>query len=77
MWKTIKCTLLARDILQHIECQAECSFQEEEKMDKNWHVQNKQTNAREAHRLAPSSPSEVITMLKGINKREDKEHGKT
>ena len=38
--------------------------QGEEKHDKNWHAQNKQTNAREAHRPAPSSPSEVITMQK-------------
>ena len=35
------------------------------------------TNARETHRPAPSSPSEVITMLKGMKKHEDKEHGKT
>ena len=33
------------------------------------------TNAREAP--APSSPSELITMLKGMTKHEDKEHGKT
>ena len=32
------------------------------KNDKNYHVENKETNAREAHRRAPSSPSEVITM---------------
>ena len=32
-------------------------------MDKNQHVQ---TNAREAHRPALYSPSEVITMLKGL-----------
>ena len=36
----------------------------------------KQTNAREAHRPALSSSSEVITMLKRM-KQEDKEHGKT
>ena len=34
-------------------------------------------NAREAHRAAPSSPSEAITMLKEMKKHEDKEHGKT
>ena len=34
---------------------------EEENRDKNERVQNKQTNAREAHRPAPSSPSEMIT----------------
>ena len=51
--------------------------QEEEKNHNNKHVQNKQTNAREAHRPAPSSPSEVITMLKGMTKHENKEHGKT
>ena len=38
-------------------------------------MQNKQI--REAHRQAPSSPSEVITMLKGMKKHEDKEQGKT
>ena len=38
---------------------------------------NKQTNAREAHRPAPSSPSEPITMLKEMKKHEDKEYGKT
>ena len=40
-------------------------------------MQNKQTNAREAQRPAPSSPSELITILKGMKKHEDKEHGKT
>ena len=34
----------------------------------------KQPNAREAHRPAPSSQSEVITMLKGMTKHE---HRKT
>ena len=38
---------------------------------------SKQTNAREAQRPAPSSTSEVITMLKGMKNREDKEHEKT
>ena len=38
--------------------------QEEEKKDKNIHAQNKQTNVREAQRLAPSSSSEVIRMVK-------------
>ena len=51
--------------------------QEEEKNDKNEYVQNKQTNAREAHRPAPSSPSEVITILKRMKKHEDKDHGNT
>ena len=37
--------------------------QEKEKKDTNWRMQNKQTNARESHRPALSSPSEVITML--------------
>ena len=41
------------------------------------HVQNKQTDAREAQRPAPSSPSEVIKVLKGMMKHENKEHGKT
>ena len=40
-------------------------------------MQNKQINARDAHKSAPSSPSEVITMLKGMKKHEDKEQGKT
>ena len=43
--------------------------QEEEKKDKNIHTQNKQTNVREAQRPAPSSPSEVIRMLKQTEKR--------
>ena len=45
--------------------------QEEEKKDKNIHSQNKRTNVREAQRPAPSSPSEVIRMLK---QTVDKEH---
>ena len=48
-----------------------------EKLQKNQHVQNKQTNAREAQRPPPSSPIEVITMLKGMTKHENKEHEKT
>ena len=43
--------------------------QEEEKKDKNIHARNKQTNVREAQRPAPSSPSEVIRMLKQTEKR--------
>ena len=43
--------------------------QEEEKKDKNIHAQNKQTNVREAQRPAPSSPSEVIRMLKQTEKQ--------
>ena len=35
------------------------------------------TNVQQAHRPAPSSTSEVITMLKGMTKHEDKEHRKT
>ena len=31
-------------------------------------MQNKQKNARETHRPALSSPSEVLTMLKGLKK---------
>ena len=31
----------------------------------------------EAYRPAPSSPSELTTMLKRMKKLEDKEHGKT
>ena len=43
--------------------------QEGEKKDKNIHAQNTQTNVREAQRSAPSSPSEVIRMLKQTEKR--------
>ena len=43
--------------------------QEEKKQDKIIHAQNKQTNAREAQRPVPSSPSEVISMLKQMEKR--------
>ena len=43
--------------------------QEEEKRYKNIQAQNKQTHLREAHRPAPSSPSEVIRMLKQTEKR--------
>ena len=51
--------------------------QEQEKKDKTPRMQNKQTNAPKAYRPAPSSPSEVITMLKELKKHEDKEQGKT
>ena len=47
------------------------------KMTETNTCKNKQTNAREAHRPAGSSPSETITMLKEMKKHEDKEHGKT
>ena len=40
-------------------------------------AKNKQTNARKAHRPAPSSPSEVITMLKGIKTHVEKKQGNT
>ena len=43
--------------------------QEEEKRDKIIHAQNKQTNVREAQRPSPSSPSEMIRMLKQTEKR--------
>ena len=53
--------------------------QEEEKKDKNIHAQNKQTEMREAQRPAPSSPTEVIRMLKQTEKRKHiaREHFKT
>ena len=38
--------------------------------------QTNKINAREAHRPAPSSTSEVITILKWMKKHEDREHGK-
>ena len=44
--------------------------QEEEDYDKNIHAQNKHTVVREAQRPAPSSPSEVIRILKQMVKRE-------
>ena len=44
-------------------------LQEEEKNDKYIHAQKKQTNVREARRPAPSSPREVIRMLKQMEKR--------
>ena len=50
--------------------------QEEEKNDKKLTC-ILQTNAREAQRPALSSPSKLITMLNGMTKHEDKEHGKT
>ena len=43
---------------------ANLRHQKEEKKDKNIDAQNKQTNVWEAQRPAPSSPSEVIRMLK-------------
>ena len=48
--------------------------EEEKKMTK---TNMYKTNAPEAHRPKPSSPSEVITMLKGMMKHEEEEHGKT
>ena len=48
---------------------ANLRHQKEEKKDKNTHAQNKQTNVREAQRPAPSSPNEVIRMLKQMEKR--------
>ena len=38
-------------------------------------MQNKQANAREAHKPAPSSPSEMITKLKGQKKHKDTAQG--
>ena len=35
-------------------------------------MQNKQTNTREAHRPALSSPSDVITMLNGLKTKQNK-----
>ena len=45
--------------------------QEEEERDTNQHAQNK------AHRLALSSPSEVIAKLKGLKKNNDNTQKKT
>ena len=50
--------------------------QEEEETDKSKQAQNR-TNVRKALRLALSSPSEVIAILKGLKKHKDKmTHGK-
>ena len=43
--------------------------QEEENKDRKWHMQDKQTNAREAYRQALSSSSEMITMLTRTEKK--------
>ena len=56
--------------------------QQEEKKTKTLRMQDEHTNAREAHRLALSSPSEVITMQNRTEKKkkqqhENKEQGKT
>ena len=50
--------------------------EEEKKWQKLTRTKQTKTNAR-AHRPAPSSPSELIAMLKGMKKDEDKEQGKT
>ena len=50
--------------------------QEKEQWDKIIHAQNKQTNIRNPQRPDPSSPSEVIRMLKQSEKR-GQEHEKT
>ena len=50
---------------------------EEEKKAKNERLQNKRTHAREAHIPAPSFPSKVIAMLRGLTKHEYKEQGNT
>ena len=62
--------------MPQLQTAANSRHQEEEKNDKNQHVQNKETNAEEVDRPVPSSPSEVITMLKGMREQKDKEHGK-
>ena len=48
--------------------------QEEEDKNTSKRVQNKQTNA---HSPPLSSPSEVITMLKGLKKYDNREQGMT
>ena len=62
--------------MQQSQTAANPRHQKEDKKYKNIHAQNKQTNVREAQRPAPSSPSEVIRMLKqkenrGQGARED------
>ena len=61
-----KCKIVNRKVQRVPQSQtaANTRHQEEEKNDKYEQVQNKLTNAREAHRPAPSSSSEMITMLK-------------
>ena len=56
---------------------ANSRYHKEEKKDKIQRVQNKQINAREAHRPALSSPGDVITMLKNWKKNENKDQRKT
>ena len=41
--------------------------------DTNWRVQNKQANAWEAHRSAPSSQSKAITMLNRTEKKHERQ----
>ena len=55
--------------MPHSQTAANPRHQEEEIKNKNIHSLNKQTNVREAQRPAPSSPSEVIRMLKQTEKR--------
>ena len=59
----------------HSHVAANSLHQEEEERDINQQAQSKQ-NARKAHRLALSSPSEVVAILKGL-KQNDKTQGKT
>ena len=47
-------------------------WHQEEEKDRNQRVQNKQTNAQEAHRPAISFPSDVVTMPKGLKTREQR-----
>ena len=55
--------------MQRSQTAANPRHQEEEKKVKNIHAQNQQTYVQEAQRSAPSSPSEVISMLNQTEKR--------
>ena len=72
LWKqpTVRKKLIERSRVCHnLQTAANPRHQKEEKKDRNVNAQNKQTNVREAQRPTPSSPSEVIRMLKQTEKR--------
>ena len=53
------------------------SIPDTKKKRKRTNINACKINAREAHKPAPSSPSEMIIMLKWLKKHEDKEQDKT
>ena len=66
MLRTLECTkkLIERSRVCHNHKPQPTLDKRKRKRTKNIHAQNKQTNVRETQRPAPSSPSEVIRMLK-------------